>query len=69
MVSCLVMDSLMDGNRGVNNLGLNGLLVHDWLNGLVDVMMNMFTGDYVRVSLHFSMFLVSCLPVGAFEDD
>ena len=40
MVNSLVVVSLVDGHRGMDNLRGDSLLVHDWLNSLVNVMMN-----------------------------
>jgi hypothetical protein len=39
------MVDLMDGNGGVNNFGSNSLLVDDWLNILMDVVVDTFSLD------------------------
>lgn len=36
---------LVNGDGSVDNLGLNGLLVDDWLDGLVNVVVNTFTSN------------------------
>ena len=35
----------MNGDGGVDNVGLDGLLVHNWLNGLVDVVVHMLASN------------------------
>lgn len=39
VVSGSVVMNLVDGNSGVDNIGLDRLLLDDWLNGLVDVLL------------------------------
>jgi len=46
-----VVVNLVDWHSGVDNLGLNGLLVQDGLDGLVDVMVNMLALDNGRMGL------------------
>jgi len=48
--SSIVVD-LMNGDSGVNNIGLDNLLLHDWLNGLVNVVVHVFTSDGWRDTL------------------
>jgi hypothetical protein len=38
MVGSLVMVNLMDGDGGVDNVGLDGLLLNNGLDSLVDVL-------------------------------
>jgi len=40
-----VVVDLMNGDSSVNNIGLDNLLLYDWLDGLVDVVVHMFTSD------------------------
>jgi len=44
VLSSVVVD-LVDGNSGVNNVRLNGLLVHDRLDGLMHVVVNVLACD------------------------
>jgi len=39
------MVNLMNGDGGVDNIGLDNLLVDNGLDGLVDVMMNVLASD------------------------
>lgn len=43
VVGSSIVVNLMDGNSGVNNIGLDDLPVDDWLNGLVDVVVDVLT--------------------------
>lgn len=45
VVLCRVVMHLVDGNGGVGNVWLNGLLVDDWLDGLVDVVVHVLTAN------------------------
>ena len=45
VVSGLVVVNLVDRNGGVNNVGLNGLLLENRLDGLVDVVVDVLTAD------------------------
>jgi hypothetical protein len=38
MVSSLVVVNFVDGNSGMDNIGLDNLLVNNRLNGLVDML-------------------------------
>lgn len=48
MMGGLVMMNFVDRNRCVDHFGLNGFLVKDWLDSLVDVVMLMLTTDCRR---------------------
>lgn len=45
VVGSLVVVNLMNGDGGVNNIGLNGLLLHDRLDSLVNVVVDVLTTD------------------------
>jgi len=45
VVLCGVVVNLMDWDCCMNNVGLDSLLVNDWLDRLVDVVMNVLSGD------------------------
>ena len=45
MVLCLVMVDLMDWDGSVNHMRLNSLLLHNWLNGFVHVMVDMLSSN------------------------
>jgi hypothetical protein len=45
VVGGLVVVNLVDGNGGVNNVGLDGLLLDDRLDSLVDVVVNVLTAN------------------------
>jgi len=47
----LVMVHLMYRNSGVDDVGLDYFLVKNWLDGLVNVVMNMFALDYRSLTL------------------
>jgi hypothetical protein len=63
MVGSLVMVNLMDGDGGVDNVGLDGLLLDNGLDGLVDVVMNVLSansgGNALAVGGVFDATLVS----------
>ena len=75
MVGSLVVVNLVDGNSGVDNVGLNGLLLDDRLDGLVDVVVDVLTangssgalavcsGVYATLILEASL-LVDEVPLG-----
>lgn len=41
----IVVVDLVDGDGSVDNGGLNSLLLNDWLNGFVDMVMSMLSAD------------------------
>lgn len=45
MVLSLILMNLVDWDGGVDNGWLNSLLLDDWLNGLVDVVMDMLASN------------------------
>jgi hypothetical protein len=67
VVGSLVVVNLVDRNGGVNNVGLNGLLLNDGLDGLMDVVVDVLTTDgsssalAVRCSVYTTLILEACL--------
>lgn len=45
VVGSLGVVDFVDRNSGVHNFWLNSLLVDDWLDGLVNMVVDVFTGD------------------------
>lgn len=45
MEDCGVVMHLVDRDGGVNHMRLKGALVDDWLNGLVDMVMNVLADE------------------------
>jgi hypothetical protein len=51
VVLSLVVVDLVDGDGGVNNAWLDGLLLDDWLDVLVDVVVDMFANYITALAL------------------
>lgn len=77
VVGSSVVVDLMNGDSSVNNIGLDNLLLYDWLDGLMDVVVHMFTSDgwcdalALRGSLYNALILelsllLNKVPLGGF---
>lgn len=49
MVLSLVVVDFVDRNGGVDDGGLDGLLLYDWLDGFVDVWWELFVCSMIRI--------------------
>lgn len=61
MVGSLVMVNLMDGNGGVDNVGLDSLLLDNGLDGLVDVVVDVLSANSGGNTLAMGGFLNAAL--------